>query len=113
MIFVIPSFKSIFETLVGPGEGLPWLTQVVVDISQFMAGYWWLILIFLVAAFIALKKYYGTPAGRRNLDNLSLKIPIIGEVLRKIAISRFAASSASSVWPVTKHSCALRFSRSA
>jgi type IV pilus assembly protein PilC len=90
MIFVIPSFKSIFETLVGPGEGLPWLTQVVVDLSQFMAGYWWLILIVVVAAFIALKRYYATPAGHRNLDLLSLKIPIIGEVLRKISISRFA-----------------------
>ncbi len=90
MIFVIPSFKSIFETLVGPGESLPWLTEMVVEISSFMANFWWLIAIVLGLAFYGLKTYYKTPNGRKMLDGLSLKIPIIGEILRKIAISRFS-----------------------
>ena len=90
MIFVIPAFKSIFETLVGPGEGLPWLTQVVVDLSSFMASYWWLILIGIGVLSWALRTYRKTPKGRRVTDKLLLKIPIIGQILKKIAISRFA-----------------------
>ena len=90
MIFVIPSFKSIFESLVGPGESLPWLTEMVVDLSSFMASFWWLIAIALGLVFYGLKTYYKTPKGKKMLDGLSLKIPIIGEILRKIAISRFS-----------------------
>lgn len=90
MIFVIPSFKSIFESLVGPGESLPWLTEMVVDLSSFMASFWWLIAIVLGLLFYGLRTYYKTPKGKKVLDGLSLKIPIIGEILRKIAISRFS-----------------------
>jgi type IV pilus assembly protein PilC len=90
MIFVIPAFKSIFETLVGPGEGLPWLTQVVVDLSSFMASYWWLILIAIGVFTWALRTYRKTPNGRRVTDKFLLKVPIIGQILKKIAISRFA-----------------------
>lgn len=90
MIFVIPSFKSIFETLVGPGESLPWLTEFVVEVSSFMASFWWLIAIVLGLAFYGLRTYYKTPKGHKMLDGLSLKIPIVGEILRKIAISRFS-----------------------
>jgi type IV pilus assembly protein PilC len=90
MIFVIPSFKSIFESLVGPGEGLPWLTEMVVQLSSFMASFWWLIAIVLGLAFYGLRTYYKTAKGKKVLDGLSLKIPIIGEILRKIAISRFS-----------------------
>lgn len=90
MIFVIPSFKSIFETLLGPGEGLPYLTQVVVNISSFMASFWWLILIVIGGAFFGLKQYYATPGGRKALDGFSLKLPVIGDILKKIAISRFS-----------------------
>ncbi len=90
MIFVIPSFKSIFESLVGPGESLPWLTEMVVELSSFMASFWWLIAIVLGLLFYGLRTYYKTPKGRKVLDGLSLKIPIIGEILRKIAISRFS-----------------------
>ena len=90
MIVVIPSFKSIFESLVGPGEGLPWLTQFVVNVSVFMGNFWWLILIVIGLIVFGMKYYYKTPKGRKVLDNLLLRIPIIGEILRKIAISRFS-----------------------
>jgi type IV pilus assembly protein PilC len=90
MIFVIPAFKSIFETLVGPGEGLPWLTQVVVDLSSFMANYWWAILIALGLLIWGIRSYRKTPKGRRVTDGILLKVPIIGEILKKISIARFA-----------------------
>jgi type IV pilus assembly protein PilC len=90
MIFVIPSFKSIFETLVGPGESLPWLTEVVVGMSSFLASYWWIVAILLGVGSYALKMYYKTPNGHRVIDGITLKLPIIGDILRKIAISRFS-----------------------
>lgn len=90
MIVVIPAFKNIFEGLLGPGEQLPWLTRVVVSISQFMADYWWLIGMVVAAAVFGLKTYYGTERGRRVIDRLLLKLPILGPILKKIAIARFS-----------------------
>ncbi len=90
MIVVIPAFKNIFEGLLGPGEKLPWLTEVIVSLSSFMAGYWWLIGIFIGAMVFALKAWYNTDSGRRVIDNILLKLPILGVILKKIAIARFS-----------------------
>jgi type IV pilus assembly protein PilC len=90
MIVVIPAFKNIFEGLLGPGEQLPWLTRMVVSISQFMADYWWLIGMVVAAIVFGLKMYYGTEGGRRVIDRLLLKLPILGPILKKIAIARFS-----------------------
>lgn len=90
MIVVIPAFKNIFEGLLGPGEKLPWLTEMVVSLSSFMAGYWWLIAIFIGAGVFALKAYYKTDQGQHLIDNLILKAPIIGVIMKKIAIARFS-----------------------
>jgi type IV pilus assembly protein PilC len=90
MIVVIPAFKNIFEGLLGPGEKLPWLTELVVSMSSFMAGYWWLIGIFVGAMVFALKAWYNTDGGRRVIDSLLLKLPVLGVILKKIAIARFS-----------------------
>jgi type IV pilus assembly protein PilC len=90
MIVVIPAFKNIFEGLLGPGEKLPWLTELVVTFSSFMAGYWWLMAIFIGGAVFALKAYYQTEQGHRLIDSLILKAPIIGVIMKKIAIARFS-----------------------
>jgi type IV pilus assembly protein PilC len=90
MIVVIPAFKNIFEGLLGPGEKLPWLTEVVVSISQFLAGYWWLIAIVIGIIVFALKAYYKTEQGHHLIDGIQLKLPIFGPILKKIAIARFS-----------------------
>jgi type IV pilus assembly protein PilC len=90
MIVVIPAFKNIFEGLLGPGERLPWLTEVVVSISHFMASYWWLIGLFWIVVVFALKMYYKTENGHRNIDGLLLKLPVFGPILKKIAVARFS-----------------------
>ncbi len=90
MIVVIPAFKNIFEGLLGPGEGLPWLTQMVVSFSSFLAGYWWLMAIFIGVAVFSLKTYYKTDQGHHFLDSMILKAPIIGQIMRKISIARFS-----------------------
>lgn len=91
MIVVIPQFETIFLGLLGPGEQLPLPTRIVVGISNFLAGWGGLIMFAsIIASCVGLHFYYKTPKGRRVIDSLLLKAPIIGNILRKIAISRFS-----------------------
>ena len=83
---VIPVFASLFESL---GASLPLPTRVVVELSNFVGRFWWLIAILVVAGIVAVRKYYKTPQGKLVIDNLMLKAPVLGMVLRKIAVARF------------------------
>ncbi len=90
MIVVIPAFKNIFEGMLGPGEALPLPTEIVIRISSFMASYWWVMALLIGAISYAVKAYYETPNGRRVIDGMLLKAPVLGDVLRKIAVARFS-----------------------
>ena len=91
MIFVIPSFQSIFTGLLGPGEQLPMPTRIVVGFSEFLAGVGGLVILGVaVATVTAIRFYYRTPGGHRRIDSLLLKVPVIGGILRKIAVARFS-----------------------
>jgi type IV pilus assembly protein PilC len=90
MIVVIPAFKNIFEGLLGPGEKLPWLTEIVVSISHFMAGYWWLIVLVVGIAVAAAKAWYKTDKGHHVIDAMILRLPIFGQIMKKIAVARFS-----------------------
>ena len=91
MIFVIPQFQNIFLGLLGPGEPLPLPTRIVVGFSNFLAGWGGLsILAVIIATVVGLKFYYKTPKGRKVIDTLLLKIPIIGPIFLKIGIARFS-----------------------
>jgi type IV pilus assembly protein PilC len=88
MIFVIPVFADLFNDF---GADLPGLTKTVISISEFFQAYWYLIfggIIGTVVGFIAAKKR--SRKMQHFLDRMLLKIPVIGEVLRKGAIARFA-----------------------
>jgi type IV pilus assembly protein PilC len=91
MIIVIPQFQNIFLGLLGPGEQLPLPTRIVVGISNFLAGWGGLIILATVIAIgVAVKFYYQTPGGRKNIDRLLLKTPILGDIFRKISVARFS-----------------------
>src|SRR5258705_12832873 len=91
MIVVIPQFEEIFLGLLGPGEQLPLPTRIVTGISSFLAGWGGLgILLTIIALGVAIRFYYRTPGGRRIIDRLLLKIPILGDIMRKIAVSRLS-----------------------
>jgi type IV pilus assembly protein PilC len=91
MIVVIPQFQAIFLGLLGPGEELPLPTRIVMGISSFMAGWGGLgLLVFLIGAGIGIRTYYKTPQGRWNIDKFTLKVPIIGSIIRKVAVARFS-----------------------
>lgn len=83
---VIPVFASLFESL---GANLPLPTRIVVALSKFVGRFWWLIGIVVAAGAIAIRQYYRTPQGKLVIDNILLKSPILGLVLRKIAVARF------------------------
>jgi type IV pilus assembly protein PilC len=91
MVVVIPQFQNIFLGLLGPGEQLPLPTRIVVGISNFLAGWGGLVILAVViGTVLAIRSYYKTPGGRRNLDALMLKLPIFGSIMRKIAVARFS-----------------------
>jgi len=91
MIVVIPQFQQIFLGLLGPGEPLPLPTRIVVGFSSFLAGWGGLcLLVVLIGVAVGLHFYYKTPAGRKRLDGLLLKTPILGAIFLKIAIARFS-----------------------
>src|SRR5437764_4057191 len=96
MVFVIPSFQNIFTGLLGPGELLPLPTRIVVGISDFLASIYGLVILGVgCGSVVALSAYYKSPKGHRMLDGLMLKVPIIGTILRKIAVARFSRTLAT------------------
>ncbi|HKG97174.1 MAG TPA: type II secretion system F family protein [Pyrinomonadaceae bacterium] len=91
MVVVIPQFQNIFLGLLGPGEQLPLPTRIVVGISNFLAGWGGLIMLAsVIGTGVALKFYYRTPGGRKTIDWVLLKVPILGDIFRKIAVARFS-----------------------
>jgi len=91
MIVVIPQFQQIFLGLLGPGEQLPLPTRIVMAISSFLAGWGGLsTAVALIASGVGISYYYKTPKGRWQIDALMLKMPIIGSILRKVAVARFS-----------------------
>ncbi len=83
---VIPVFASLFVSL---GAQLPLPTRVVIALSNFIAGYWWLIALLIGATIYSVRRYHETYKGKRVIDGLMLRLPIVGILLRKIATARF------------------------
>jgi len=83
---VIPTFATLFE---GLGAALPLPTRITILASNFIAAWWWLIAGGLVMTGITIHRYHKTYQGRRVLDGLMLKMPVLGMVLKKIAVARF------------------------
>ena len=83
---VIPVFAALFA---GLGAELPTPTKVVIALSNFIADFWWAVGTFIIVTTFALKRYHETYKGKRVLDGLMLKAPIIGMLMRKIAVARF------------------------
>jgi type IV pilus assembly protein PilC len=68
---------------------LPLPTRVVIAMSRFLQGYWWAVLGSGIGGGFIFKRYYATPGGKLNIDRLMLRLPVLGDVIRKSAVSRF------------------------
>jgi type IV pilus assembly protein PilC len=88
MVWVVPKFKDIFKDML-PGEDLPGFTRFVLGISDAIAHHFILTTSILAVLVISLMAFIRTRPGRRLFDQFKLNMPVIGEVLRKVAISRF------------------------
>src|SRR5687768_16035396 len=86
LLFVIPVFKEMFASV---GMALPLPTRVVIGLSEFLQGYWYMVAGAIVGGVWLLKRYYATSNGRLSIDRMLLRFPILGDVLRKSAVSRF------------------------
>ncbi len=89
LIWVIPTFAQMFHEMSGGKQGLPGPTQLVIDVSNFAQEYILFIVGGATGLFFAVKGYYGTAKGRLNMDRLFLKIPVVGELIRKTAVAKF------------------------
>jgi type IV pilus assembly protein PilC len=88
LIFVIPQFEELFK---GFGADLPAFTQMVVNLSRFVQHQgWWMIIVVIGAIFAFMYFYRRSKKMQRNIDRALLKFPIIGPILQKSAIARFA-----------------------
>ncbi len=84
---VVPIFATLF---LGLGVELPLPTKIVIQLSNFVGSYFGLmILVAIVGGIFALKAWYGTPQGRFAMDSMILKMPVLGLLMRKIAVARF------------------------
>jgi type IV pilus assembly protein PilC len=86
LVFVIPTFESMFASANIP---LPLPTRIVIQASRLLKGYWWAVLLAAGVAVFLIRNYYQTPNGKLAIDRLLLKAPVLGDVLRKSAVSRF------------------------
>ncbi|MEO6567738.1 MAG: type II secretion system F family protein [Opitutaceae bacterium] len=92
LIFVIPVFAAMFADF---GAKLPAPTQFLIDISAFLKSYWWALGIAGYGAYWGLGRFVSTPHGRRMKDNFLIKAPIFGNLVHKIALSRFCRTYAT------------------
>lgn len=92
LVKVVPTFKGIYESL---GKELPGMTQVLIFISDNLkASFLWLVLAG-IAGFVFFVNYKKTKAGSLQIDRLSLKLPVFGSLIRKVALSRFSRTLAT------------------
>ena len=89
---VIPTFASLFA---GLGAELPLPTRIVIALSNGLVTYFPILFIVAGGAGYSVKRYYATAGGRRAIDRLLLRLPILGDILRKIAVARFCRTLAT------------------
>ena len=90
-VFVIPSFSKVFSKF---GADLPFATTILLNTSNFFLQYWWLIMGVVVFAIVGFFHYIKTEKGHYQWDKIKLKLPLVGDLLNRIALSRFTRTFA-------------------
>lgn len=86
LIFVVPVFEKMFADF---GSSLPFATQIVVNMSNFVVGNFFYMVGGVVVTVFAVKKYYTTKNGEKRIDALVLNLPVFGELIMKVAVAKF------------------------
>jgi type IV pilus assembly protein PilC len=87
LMFVIPTFQSVFASF---GAELPLPTRILIDLSNFLRNFFYLVIAVPIAALIGFNKFKATEKGHFMVDSFSLKIPIFGMLLKKVAVAKFS-----------------------
>ena len=87
LLFVVPVFEKMFADF---GSALPVPTQIVVGMSKFVQSNFFYFVIFFAFIFFAFKKFYATDKGEQKVDAMVLQLPIVGDLVRKVAVAKFA-----------------------
>ncbi|WP_372739724.1 type II secretion system F family protein [Neptunomonas sp.] len=86
-VFVIPAFKSVFESF---GGNMPWQTKVLIAISDFTVNWWYLIIGVLIALIVLFVRWRKTDEGHRKWDRVKLRFPLVGGIFYRAILGRFA-----------------------
>jgi type IV pilus assembly protein PilC len=89
MVWVIPVFAQMFMEMSGGKVGLPGPTQIVINVSNFFQSFWYAMFGALAGTIFAIKRYYATVNGRVVIDRLLLKMPVVGDLIRKASVAKF------------------------
>jgi len=92
MVKVVPTFKGIFEML---GGELPLPTQILITTSDLITGSLWQMIAIIIIVVVVLSRLIKTEKGRLKIDQLKLKVPVLGQLFRKVAVSRFSRTLAT------------------
>ena len=90
--FIVPNITSVFAEM---RQTLPLPTVVLIEVSDFLLSFWWVILLALFCAILILRRIGRRPRGRYLWDRLKLRIPVVGQLNQKIALGRFARTLGS------------------
>ena len=91
LIFVIPVFSELYGSM---GKALPAPTQITINISNWFVANWYFMFGGLIGIVVAIRAYYQTEQGRMNIDRIMLHLPVVGDLLRKVAVARFSQNMA-------------------
>lgn len=86
MFFVIPRLTSLYSQ---SNIDLPLPTKILIGSSNFLIGYWWLLLILFIMGVFAFRKWVSTPGGKYAFDEFLLKVPLVGKIIRGTSLTSF------------------------
>ncbi|MGH9428685.1 MAG: type II secretion system F family protein [Terriglobia bacterium] len=92
LIFVIPKLVSLFQEV---GQILPLPTRILIELSRWVTSYWWLILSLAVLGVVLVRRARLSQGGRLAIDKIKLHLPVLGSLINKVEIARFARSLAT------------------
>lgn len=87
MTYVVPKFSVIFADM---GNAIPFTTRLLLGFSNFLRSWWWALFLVLVLLYFFLVRYLRTPKGRQLFDRIKLRLPVSGDLIRKIEVARFS-----------------------
>ncbi len=85
MTYVIPNFAVIFADM---GDAIPWSTKLLLDLSAAFRSYWWVMILVLAVVVFSLARYLKTEKGRIRFDALKIRLPLMGDLIKKIEVGR-------------------------